>query len=575
MLSATLYISGRSIVNRLRRWFKRLREPRYLVGVIIAAVYFYFMFVVRARAARPGRVMNSFAIVPLPADAGVAFATVAFLVSAALSWLVPANGRLLEFSQPEVQFLFPAPLGRRDLIVYRLIRSQLGLLFASLVPAMIFALPRASAAIAFRGALTIWVVMVASRIYFSAVALARSQLRSPDPRLRRIARLPLVVVLAVIAAVGNGVWRAFSTTGAGGGRATGDALEALQHSINSGSLSVMLLPLKVLVQPLFAPDWASYFTSLAGGVVVGVAMMAWLLASDAAFQDAAVDLAEQQQSRPQQARARYRARKTDWTLGPTGRPETAFVWKTTMQILRVVDRRVIIRVVAIVFALALLIVTANRTRGAATTVGMFAVIAAGYTTLMAPQILRLDLRQDFQHLELMKTWPVRAGAIIRGEMAGPAFCLSAIAWGLIGLAFMLSAATFTEAGAAWRVSAAAAGLLVSPALIFAQYALHNSIALIFPAWVPLGAGRPRGFDAMGQRILMLGGTWLGLALMALPGAIAGGILWIAFYRVLGPPVIVAGAVCVAGTIALEILAMTEALAPAYDRLDLLSVERAE
>ena len=51
---------------------------------------------------------------------------------------------------------------------------------------------------------------------------------------------------------------------------------------------------------------------------------------------------------------------------------------------------------------------------------------------------------------------------------------------------------------------------------------------MFPAWVPLGSQRPRGLDAMGQRLIMLAATWLLLVVMALPGAIAGGIVWFAF-----------------------------------------------
>jgi len=97
--------------------------------------------------------------------------------------------------------------------------------------------------------------------------------------------------------------------------------------------------------------------------------------------------------------------------------------------------------------------------------------------------------------------------------------------------------------------------------------------VLFPAWVPLGAGRPRGLDAMGQRLLMLGATWLSLIVMLLPGAAVSAVLWLAFYRFLGAGMlVVAGAVC-AAAIALEILMTSEALGPAYDRLDLTGIER--
>jgi hypothetical protein len=206
---------------------------------------------------------------------------------------------------------------------------------------------------------------------------------------------------------------------------------------------------------------------------------------------------------------------------------------------------------------------------------VFALFGAVYTVLLAPQILRLDMRQDLQHLELLKTWPVRGAAVIRGEMAGPAGVLTVGSWLLIALALLFSGAAFPQWEATWRSGVAACAALIGPALIFGQYMVHNGMAVIFPGWIPLGSGRPRGLDAMGQRLLLLGATWIALLLMLVPGAIVSGILWLAFYRVIGAAMLaVAGAVC-ALFIALETLMMTEALGPAYDRLDLLATERPE
>jgi hypothetical protein len=128
---------------------------------------------------------------------------------------------------------------------------------------------------------------------------------------------------------------------------------------------------------------------------------------------------------------------------------------------------------------------------------------------------------------------------------------------------------------AWRLSAGAGFAVLAPALIFAQLAIHNGMALIFPAWVPLGYQRARGLDAMGQRLIMLFGTWLLLAAMALPGAVAGAIVWFATQAVLGPAAVVPAAMVCTVVIAMEVLVATEALGPAYERLDLMAVERAE
>jgi hypothetical protein len=117
--------------------------------------------------------------------------------------------------------------------------------------------------------------------------------------------------------------------------------------------------------------------------------------------------------------------------------------------------------------------------------------------------------------------------------------------------------------------------LLIPALVLAQFTIHNTAAVLFPAWVPLGAQRPRGLDAMGQRLILFGGIVLGLIVMLFPGAVSGGIIWLALGRLIGPLGLVpAAAACVMVVLA-EVLVATEALGPAYDRLDLMAVERAE
>ena len=54
MFSASLYIIVCSARNRLRVRLRRLREPRYLVGAVVGAVYIYFSFFARFRVSRAG-----------------------------------------------------------------------------------------------------------------------------------------------------------------------------------------------------------------------------------------------------------------------------------------------------------------------------------------------------------------------------------------------------------------------------------------------------------------------------------------------------------------------------------------
>ena len=48
-------------------------------------------------------------------------------------------GRLLEFSSAEIAFLFPAPVSSRQLLLHRIVRSQVGSLVAAMVMAFVLA----------------------------------------------------------------------------------------------------------------------------------------------------------------------------------------------------------------------------------------------------------------------------------------------------------------------------------------------------------------------------------------------------------------------------------------------------
>jgi ABC-2 type transport system permease protein len=157
----------------------------------------------------------------------------------------------------------------------------------------------------------------------------------------------------------------------------------------------------------------------------------------------------------------------------------------------------------------------------------------------------------------------------------PAVMITAIAWTMLAVALTLSGSVLPWIGFVWRFASAVAVAILAPALVLAQLTVHNGVALIFPAWVPLGFQRARGLDAIGQRIIMLGGTWLLLIVMTIPGAVAAGILWVIAGPFFGPLMLIPAAAVAAGVIAGEVLLATEALGPVYERLDVLAVERVE
>jgi hypothetical protein len=576
MIGATFYIIICSARNRMRRRLRRLREPRYLIGAIVGVLYLYFSVFRRLgtttstrSGSRGGVPWGRAATLTGLGTAGTTVAGLGLLATTALSWIMPFESGLLQFSDTEIQFLLPAPISRRSLLVYRMTRSQLGLLFAAVVSSVF--LPSASGFGRVRTSIAMWVLMVTAKLYFTGVTLARTRLASRSARSRRVAWLPLAVLGTAVVIVGRALMAGYAEYPL---VHLSDAFALLDSVSSSGAASVVLWPFMALARPLFAEWPGPYLAALAGSAIVLGATATWVLLSDAAFQDAANESVERRAQQPAK-RASYRLRSGGWTLAPTGRPEAAFAWKGAMQMLRIVDRGALIRSAAILLALTMTALSIGRHNGIGAIFGVFGIAGTLFAILMAPQVIRVDFRQDLRHLDLLKTWPVPAGAIVRGEIAWPGIAITVISWALLGVALTLSSTVFGSVALTWRIAGAAAIAILAPALVFAQLTIHNAIALIFPAWVPLGSQRQRGLDAMGQRLIMLAGTWLLLVVMMLPGAIAGAIVWFVLRLVIGFAAVVPAALVCALIVAMEVLVATEALGPAYERLDVLAVERSE
>ena len=575
MLSASFYIIVCSAKNRIRKRLQRLREPRYLVGAIVGGAYLYFSFFARSRsraaAARRGRQRSApFSMETLVA-AAAPLAGVALLVLATLAWVLPFDSGLLEFSEAETAILFPAPVTRRGLLVHRLLRSQLGILFGSLVVGI------ASPVVGWarvRTSLAFWVLFVTFRVYYTAVTLSRSRGREGAPAAPR-AWGPFAACLAALAIVVASLVRAWSASPV---QDAADAVARLASAAGQGAAGVVLLPFVALARPIFAPDARAFVTAMVGAVAVLALCIAWMLRSDAAFQEATATAAARRAGRAQSRGAPLRARATGLTLASAGRPELAFFWKNGVQTLRLTGVsaiRIILACLIIVLAVTSMVVNAMHLRSGAAAACGVAIAVAGFTAILGPQIVRTDMRTDLLHLELLKTWPVRPGAIIRGEIAWPASLLTLLGWAAVASAAAFSPAAFPQIPAATRAAFAAAAVLLMPALVLAQYLVQNAAALAFPAWVPLGNQRPRGVDAMGQRLIMLGGALLSVAVLMLPGAVAGALVWFAFRRWIGALALVAAAAICSATVMVEVLATTELLSPLYDRLDVLAIERTE
>jgi hypothetical protein len=586
MSGAFFYLTVCSIRNRLRKRLRRLREPRYLIGSVVGVLYLYY-FVFHGAFRRRGAMGSTgtsaasatAVLAHYAAEVHVIGAAVLFVL-AALAWLWPGSKSALTFSRAEVQFLFQAPLARRQLMHYKLIRTQVATVFGSAV-ATLFLRPSTMAGgwIFVTG---LWLTLSIISLHAIGVSLSRQSVT----RFGRLglARqwLPIGVLGGAIAVLVETVvfdWsRLVAFTNAG------DVFVEMQRLASTGPAAVVLWPFFAIVRVPLAASTVEYWAALPWALLILVANYFWVIRADAAFEEASAERAEKTAQRLASPRAmptvKARISATPFTLGLTGRPETAILWKNLIMLGRYASLKTVMRFVPMLIVLG---VMASRDRHAGGLLAAAAILCLVFlllTVILGPQMARNDLRQDLASLAVLKTWPMSGATLLRGQLLAPAVTLTAIAWLLIcGAAALTMQLPFDHGTAVTvtmnRVSYALAAMCIAPGIIVAQLVVQNGFAVMFPAWVTVGSSRSRGVDVMGQRLLMMAGNLLTLLLSLLPAAIVGGGVAVAIYATTGTVWVVLPAGLVALVMFAESWLAIEAFGRVLDRTDVSALEAVE
>ncbi len=572
MTGALVYITACSFRNRVVRRFRRLREPRYLAGAVIGSLYIYFAFLRaqwRAMRATPRAALAStLGRVSVWAGSGGALALWLFVV---LRWAVPSARPALQFSGAEVQFLFTAPVPRRRLLHYKLLRGQAGILLSSLILVLVGG--RASPSrLSF--VLGLFVLFSTLRLHLVGVVLSRASLMEPGGRRRLGAWLPLAlmvgasVVIVLGLAVGLVPLMSHATLGVIGA-------EFLRQT-STGAVGAALWPARVLIRPVFSEwPWA-FLRALGPAILVFALNYAWVLVSDARMEDAAI-ASERRRSEGRSRPPAAIVRRAPFSLSATGRPEVALLWKNVLMIGRQLSVRNIIRVAAPLIAFVGVMAASGGRHSSILTVAAFAcLVSAVVAPLMGPQMMRNDLRTDLAQLPILKTWPLAGAAIIRGEILAPALLVSGFAWLAGVLALLLSIAVpFADLSLLDRLAFAATGLIAIPGVVVAQLVIHNGAAVLFPGWTVTGTSRPRGIEALGQQMLLFAGTLLLLAVGLVPAAVAAAVVGFPLWWLLGWSGLAPAAAAFTTVLLAESWLATAALGRVLDRTDPSAVEISE
>jgi ABC-2 type transport system permease protein len=555
MTSALFYLQYHSFRNRLVSRFKRLKQPKYLIGALVGGLYFYwYFFRYLFQGYGTGR----------PSAANLAFSPEHRLVMESLgalvlfvimlmAWIVPHERAALTFTEAEVVFLFPAPVTRRMLIHFKLMRSQLRILFSVLILTLF---SRRFGGNAWIHALGWWLILSTLNLHFLGSSFARTMLldRGISNRCRRL------LVFGLAATMVGVVWlwakRTLPPLDYIVQPDFNVILDYAQRFLTAGPALYLLYPFRLVVRPFLAPEAAAFFSALPAALLIFLLHYLWVIYSDVAFEEASVAASQKLAARLAAARAgnwqgakkNQKAKRPWFNLTTSGPSATAFLWKNLIGVGQVFSPRLWIALIVIVVVLSFSLGRSGLHQHLAWIVGILIAIALSYSLLLGPQILRLDFRHDLPLADVLKTFPLRGWQIALGEILAPVVVLAVFQWLLllieIGLLFYLPGPHRTL-----LLTLALGAAMVLPVLDGLLLLIPNAAVLLFPAWIQTGKDSPRGIEVTGQRLIMALAQLLVLFLVLVPAAIAFTAVFVPLNMAVGPITAVLPA-SLAGTIAL-------------------------
>lgn len=585
MISAFLYLQLTSLQNRLRERFQRLKQPKYLVGAVVGLAYFYFFFVHRFQSPVRGRgnVAASTSLSPEMLPLLLTAAALGLAVITVLIWLIPNSRAALRFSEAEVAFLFPAPVTRRRLIHFKLLRSQLGILVSVFFFTVIFR--RAGTALGgspWTHAAGWWVLLSTINLHLLGASFAREQLLARGVTATR--RQLLVVAVLALLILSGWTWARDhipAPTAADLADLT-TALSYVGQVLAQAPFSWVLAPFTWLLHPYFAAGTTEFFLALGPALLVLAAHYWWVVRADVAFEEASLEQAREHGERQAAIRsgdwraARAAGQKTTprpdpFPLAATGPAVTAFLWKNLLALGPFFRFRTALITAGLIIGFHVW-AAATRLNPHVYMLTLLLPLAFGaWLLVIGPMLMRSDLRLLVSHFDLLKSYPLRGWQVILGSLL-PAIVLIVIGeWLLLLLAgpSALAAPINRQLAGAVLGTGAAGIALVLPPLVGLLLSIPYAATLFFPAWTEVRGPRGGGIEAMGQRLIFFAGYLLVLAVALLPATLCAGLTaFIAHWLGGMVAAIVSAAIVASLIIAAEFAAVVWWLGDRFERLDL-------
>jgi ABC-2 type transport system permease protein len=523
-----------SFRNRLVSMARRVKKPRYAIGMILGLAYVFFFFIFPMTRGGTGQMRTSL----LQSDALQAIAPVLLVLLLATTWFGGATLNALSFTQAEVSMLFPAPVSRRGLILYKLGTAQLPILFNAVILALVFGrgpagIPRWLAIV------SLWVTFSTLHMHRLGAALTHAATVEHGRSGFKRNWFAHVVTLLVFVTI-MGVFTLAPIEARGGGASPASLIQQITAPLQRPFVQAVLYPFSIIVAPAFASSVAAWAQAMVPALLLMALHVLWVLRSQAAFEEAAVEAS----ARRQQVLDAWRKRGTvekprtakgqgrELGLKPVGHPAIAIIWKNTLCFFRTV-RPMQMMATMMVPAMVGAYFGFKNNAGSVAIAGIAAMFA--FVLLLAGGAsIRNDLRADMLNLTQLKAIPLSGRDIVFAEVVSSALPLAIMQLVLLDVAVLS-----LQMGRQAIDTAVANSIVISlpfaiAALNLVGSTLRNGSAVLFPSWIRLGAEGAGGFEIIGQQMLsMLAMSLSFILLMIVPAAVT---LFIVMY--VQPPAVI-------------------------------------
>lgn len=509
---AFVYYFQRVIANRIRTLAGKLKQPRYLVGTGLILLYIFYLY------KRIGFTSPYFLIAIYYIQLLVAWLSLPFSAGT-------RAGRALAFQQAEIQQLFAAPLSRRQLLLFKFMQNQ----WLALIAVLIFSfLSRNIAGVSFLHLLLgLWLMSNIFNLHGTLMNVAAAWLQRSGRQY-----LAWLFSGAVLLALAGAIWLG-----------TGQAVTATGNFLDfakTPAFAMLLKPVTLLLAPALSTSTAGFLQALWLPAVV-LAMHAIIYFTvPFPFEDNAIVTAERIANVRKHGLSALRKKETLTIkqnrysrlqrLAPTGPQWRAVLWKNLLSIGRIrpgMFRRFFI------YILLALVIASFLPEHIQYTVGTILGFLSLYLILLGPALLRVDLRIDIPHFDMIKGMPIHGRHLIFGSIMAPQLIIFSLqAASLTGAALLIPRFKHTPLALFDRIEILCMALPVIFALTFFFFTLQNLMALYLPSFVRLGRSVQRGFEQSGQNVLALIVRMLSLLVALIPVAIVGGIVGLVAIKLL-------------------------------------------